>query len=87
MRQAQTLLTPAPDDGRQWLARENGMTALLRIGAALAAAEDGATAIEYALLAAMIAMAILVAVTSIGRTVGGVFTKTNDDLTTYMPAP
>jgi pilus assembly protein Flp/PilA len=62
------------------------MTALLRTGAALAAAEDGATAIEYALLAAMIAMAILVAVTSIGKTVGGVFTKTNDDLTTAMPA-
>ena len=62
------------------------MTALLRIGGALAADENGATAIEYALLAAMLAMVILAAVSSIGQTVGGIFTRTNADLLTYMPA-
>ena len=62
------------------------MTAFLTIGGALAADEDGATSIEYALLAAMIAWCILTVVSSIGTTVGGVFTKTNTDLITYMPA-
>ena len=61
------------------------MTGVLRIGGALAADEDGATSIEYALLAAMIAMAILTVVISIGDTLGGVFTRTNADLITYMP--
>jgi len=62
------------------------MTAILRTGCALAADENGATSIEYALLAAMIAMAILTVVSTIGDTLGGVFTRTNADLITYMPA-
>ena len=62
------------------------MTGALRIGGALAADEDGATSIEYALLAAMIAMVLIAVVTSIGGTLGGVFTRTNADLITYMPA-
>ena len=62
------------------------MTAIRRIGGALAAAEDGATAIEYALLAAMIAAVLITVMSSLGGTVGGVFTKANTDLITYMPA-
>ena len=62
------------------------MTAFLTIGGALAAEEDGATSIEYALLAAMIAAVLITIVSSMGTTVGGVFTKTNTDLITYMPA-
>ncbi len=62
------------------------MTAFLRLGGALVADEDGATSIEYALLAAMIAAVIITAVSSIGGTVGGIFTRTNADLITYMPA-
>jgi Flp pilus assembly pilin Flp len=61
------------------------MTAPLRTGARLAAAEDGATSIEYALLAALIAMAILMTVITVGETVSGIFTRTNADLITYMP--
>jgi pilus assembly protein Flp/PilA len=62
------------------------MTAILRTFGALAADEDGATSIEYALLAAMIAKEIFTDVTTIGDTLGGVFTRTNADLITYMPA-
>ena len=43
------------------------MTAFLRIGGALAAEEDGATAIEYALLAAMIAAVLITVVQLAGR--------------------
>jgi pilus assembly protein Flp/PilA len=37
--------------------------------------EDGATAIEYALIAAIIAMALVTALTNIGGTLKGTFTK------------
>ena len=35
--------------------------------------EDGATAIEYALIASLIAVAIIIAVTAVGTKVTGVF--------------
>ncbi|MBA4750115.1 MAG: Flp family type IVb pilin [Alphaproteobacteria bacterium] len=35
--------------------------------------EDGATAIEYAILGSLIAVVIVVAVTSIGSTLNGIF--------------
>ncbi|MFO1143326.1 MAG: Flp family type IVb pilin [Amaricoccus sp.] len=62
------------------------MTAWLTIGGALAVEEDGATSIEYALLAAMIAAVLITIVSSMGTTVGGIFTAANTDLITYMPA-
>jgi pilus assembly protein Flp/PilA len=42
--------------------------------------EDGATAIEYGLLAALISVAIILAVTTLGTTLDGVF----DDVNTKM---
>ena len=47
---------------------------------------SGATAIEYALLAALIAGAILMTATSLGTTLMGLFDTANTDLITYMPA-
>lgn len=43
--------------------------------------EDGATAIEYGLMAAAIALGIIALVFSIGDTVEGVFTDIDDTLT------
>jgi len=37
--------------------------------------EDGISAIEYGLLASLIALAIITAVTSLGTSVSGIFTK------------
>lgn len=42
--------------------------------------EDGATAIEYGLLAALIAVVIIAAVTTLGTTVKDTFAKVNDDM-------
>jgi pilus assembly protein Flp/PilA len=42
--------------------------------------EDGATAIEYGLIAALIGVAIIVAVTAVGDSLDGVFTKVSTDL-------
>jgi pilus assembly protein Flp/PilA len=39
--------------------------------------EDGATAIEYGLLAALISVAIILAVTTLGQTLNGVFGDVN----------
>jgi pilus assembly protein Flp/PilA len=50
--------------------------------------ESGATAIEYGLLAALISVAIILAVTTLGQTLNGVFTDINTDLVaTPAPAP
>ena len=62
------------------------MTAARRALRRLVTDESGATAIEYALLAALIAGAIVLTVTQLGTTVAGVFTKTNSELITYVPA-
>ncbi|MFO1106883.1 MAG: Flp family type IVb pilin [Amaricoccus sp.] len=42
--------------------------------------EDGATAIEYGLLAALIAVVIIAAVTTLGSTVKSTFTEVNDKM-------
>lgn len=42
--------------------------------------EDGATAIEYGLLAALISVAIIVAVTTLGSTLNGVFESVNTQI-------
>jgi pilus assembly protein Flp/PilA len=44
--------------------------------------EQGATAIEYGLIAALIAVAIITVVTSVGTNLFGTFTKVNTELTT-----
>ena len=42
--------------------------------------ESGATAIEYGLLASLIAVAIITAVTTVGSGVGNTFTKVGNEL-------
>ena len=42
--------------------------------------ESGATAIEYAMIAAFIAIATVGAVTSLGTTLSGIFTNVNSDV-------
>ncbi len=42
--------------------------------------EHGATAIEYAMIAAFIAVAIVGAVTTLGTSLTGIFTNVNTDL-------
>jgi pilus assembly protein Flp/PilA len=42
--------------------------------------EDGATAIEYGLIASLIAVAIIAAVTAIGTNLSGVFTGVSNSL-------
>ena len=42
--------------------------------------ESGATAIEYGLIAALVAVAIVGALTSLGTGLTGLFTKVNTDL-------
>jgi pilus assembly protein Flp/PilA len=42
--------------------------------------ESGATAIEYGLIAALVAVAIVAALTSLGTGLTGMFTKVNSDL-------
>jgi len=42
--------------------------------------EDGATAIEYGLLAALISVVIIVAVSTLGGTLNSVFEKVDTDL-------
>jgi pilus assembly protein Flp/PilA len=42
--------------------------------------EDGATAIEYGLIAALIAVAIIAAVRTLGTSLSGTFTSVNDEI-------
>jgi pilus assembly protein Flp/PilA len=49
--------------------------------------ESGATAIEYGLLAAGIALVLITIVISLGSTLNTVFTDINDGLTTVPAAP
>jgi pilus assembly protein Flp/PilA len=85
-RPGDALLTSDLDVDGAALEGRTGMNAMLSTGRRLLADETGATAIEYALLAACIAMAIIVTLGSLGSTVGDLFARTNDDLITYMPA-
>jgi pilus assembly protein Flp/PilA len=47
---------------------------------ALPKSERGASAVEYGLLVALIAVVIIVAVTTLGGKLSGVFQKTSDSL-------
>ena len=42
--------------------------------------EDGVTAVEYGIMVALVAMAIVVTVTSMGGSLNTLFTKVNDEL-------
>ena len=48
--------------------------------------ESGATAIEYGLIAALIAVAIIVMVTQVGTDLGALFTGISGKLTAATPA-
>jgi pilus assembly protein Flp/PilA len=49
--------------------------------------EDGVTAIEYGLIAALIAVAIIAGVEAVGGGVSGVFDKVSLELKDAVPAP
>jgi pilus assembly protein Flp/PilA len=49
--------------------------------------EEGVTAIEYALIAALIAVAIIAAVTLVGTDIAAVFTNISDKLQAIPAAP
>jgi pilus assembly protein Flp/PilA len=62
----------------------------MNIFARFAQDESGATAIEYGLIAALISVVIIGAVTTLGGTLDGVFKEINTKLTTpasTTPAP
>ncbi len=61
------------------------MNATLTTARRLLADDSGATAIEYALLAALIAGTIIAAVITVGETLNGIYTSTNDELVEHMP--
>jgi pilus assembly protein Flp/PilA len=62
------------------------MTATLATARRLLDDDTGATAIEYAMLAAFIAVAIIAAVASVGQRMNEIFTETNSELVEHMPA-
>jgi Flp pilus assembly pilin Flp len=61
------------------------MTAMRKTAMGLVADDAGATAIEYALLAALIAGVIIGGALSVGQTLGAVFDKANTELIAYVP--
>jgi pilus assembly protein Flp/PilA len=61
------------------------MTVMRRTGRRLLADDAGATAIEYALLAAMIAMVIIGAVYTMGQTLNGLYSNANSQLVAHIP--
>jgi pilus assembly protein Flp/PilA len=63
------------------------MTKFLNFGKALWQDEEGATAIEYGLLAALISVAIIFAVTTLGETLTGVFEDVDAGLDQAATAP
>jgi pilus assembly protein Flp/PilA len=63
------------------------MTKFLNFGKSLWQDEEGATAIEYGLLAALISVAIIIAVTSLGETPTGVFEDVDAGLDQAATAP
>ena len=56
------------------------MRAIVQLAQNLRKAEDGATAIEYGLLAALIAVAIMTIVNALGDTLVDVFSTVNSTL-------
>jgi pilus assembly protein Flp/PilA len=63
------------------------VTKMLNFAKALGRDDSGATAIEYGLLAALIAVVIIGAVMSLGGTLEGVFTEVDTQLTGTATAP
>ena len=57
----------------------------VRIRLNAARGERGASAVEYGLLVALIAIAIIIAVTFLGDTLSGIFTETGDSLAATTP--
>jgi pilus assembly protein Flp/PilA len=53
---------------------------------AIAADQDGATAIEYGLIAGLIAVAIIAAVTLVGTNLSGLFNTVAGDVATATPS-
>lgn len=47
--------------------------------------EDGVTAIEYGLIAALIAVVIIVGATAVGTELNGLFNRVADELTPLVP--
>jgi pilus assembly protein Flp/PilA len=62
------------------MATKSGLVRLL-------ADDTGATAIEYALLAGLIATVLIAAVASLGEALAGFYGGTNTELVTHMEAP
>jgi pilus assembly protein Flp/PilA len=62
------------------------MTGMRRTVRRLLADDAGATAIEYALLAALIAGVIIAATMQLGQTLTGLYGGVNADLVTNMPS-
>jgi pilus assembly protein Flp/PilA len=56
------------------------VTKFLNFGKSLLRDDSGATAIEYGLLAALISVAIIVTVSSLGTTLDGVFNHVDTEL-------
>jgi len=48
--------------------------------------ESGATAIEYGLIVALIAVALIGALTTLGSSLSGFFNGTSDAVTTHTPS-
>ena len=57
-----------------------GVIGMMMLTKGFLADEAGATAIEYAMIAAFIAVAIVGAVTSLGTSLTGIFGNVNSDL-------
>ena len=62
------------------------MNKFLNFGKSLWKDEAGATAIEYGLLAALISVAIILTVTTLGSTLKGVFKSVDDKLAPTVAA-
>jgi len=48
--------------------------------------EDGVTAIEYAMMAALVAVALIVTITAMGTSIGSVFAKVSSEIAKIVPA-
>ena len=57
-----------------------GVIGMMMLTKGFLADEAGATAIEYAMIAAFIAVAIVGAVTSLGTSLTGIFVNVNSDI-------
>jgi pilus assembly protein Flp/PilA len=64
---------------------EGGVIAIRTHFRTLRADRRGATAIEYGLIAALIVIAMMTGLASLGGGVGGMWTKLSNTTNTYMP--